>query len=121
MAPAVFSDRIQYTLTTVGANGRLGDRAVVRCAGWSAHTRVDIREDHGLITVTADPGGSFQVSAQGFLLLPATVRHWCRLRAGDRVLVVANPATPGLVIHPPAALESMILAAHRAAWGGEPR
>jgi hypothetical protein len=121
MAPAAFSGRVQYALSVVGANGRLGDRAVVRCVGWSPHDRLDIREDHGLITVTADPRGSFRVSAAGFVLLPATVRTWCRLRAGDRVLIVADPQAGRLVIHPPAALESMIAAAHRGVWGGEPR
>jgi hypothetical protein len=121
MAPARCADRMQYAVSAVGANGRLGDRAVVRGLGWSARQRLDIREDHALIIVTADPQGGFQVSAQGFLLLPALVRHWCRLQAGDRVLVVADLDADRLVIHPPAALTSMIAAAHRAVWGGETR
>ena len=119
MAAAASSDRIHYALTAVGANGRLGDRGLVRWLGWSAHERLDIREDHALISVSADPRGIFQVSAQGFVLLPAVVRRWCRIRAGDRVLVVADLDANWLVIHPPAALESMISASHLAVWGGE--
>jgi hypothetical protein len=121
MATVSFSDRTHVGVSAVGANGRLGDRAVLRRLGWLPGRRVDIREDHGLITVAADPQGSFQVSGQGFLLLPATVRRWCRIRTGDRVLVVADPAAHGLVIHPPVALTSMLAAAHVALWGGETR
>jgi bifunctional DNA-binding transcriptional regulator/antitoxin component of YhaV-PrlF toxin-antitoxin module len=111
----------EYGLSTLSVTGRLGDREVLRRLGWAAGTRLEMREHHGLIVVTADPRGVFRVSGQGFLILPAVVRRWCRLRTGDRVLLVADPDASCLVIHPPASLAVMVSAAHAGAWGGEAR
>jgi bifunctional DNA-binding transcriptional regulator/antitoxin component of YhaV-PrlF toxin-antitoxin module len=70
--------------------------------------------------VAAAPHGVFRVAGQGFLFLPAPVRHWCGLAPGDRVLLVADPGAGWLVVHPPAAVDAMVGAAHEAVWGGEP-
>jgi hypothetical protein len=114
-------ERTEYGLSTVGANGRLNDRTVLRRLGWCPGTRLDMREDHGLVVVRADPRAVFRVSAQGFLLLPATLRRWCQLADGDRVLLVADPQAAWLVIHPPASVAAMVTAAHTRVWGGEAR
>jgi bifunctional DNA-binding transcriptional regulator/antitoxin component of YhaV-PrlF toxin-antitoxin module len=53
-------------------------------------------------------GGVFSVTGQGHVRLPATVRRWCGLATGDRVLLAAEPARGLLVVHPPAALDAMI-------------
>jgi hypothetical protein len=51
--------------------------------------------------------------------LPATVRHWCGLSPGSRVLLAADPAAGRLVVHPPAALDAMIGQFHARVPGGE--
>ncbi|HET9655063.1 MAG TPA: hypothetical protein VFP72_06900 [Kineosporiaceae bacterium] len=94
---------------------------MLRRLGWWAGTRLDVREDHGLVIVRADQRAVFRVSGQGFLLLPATLRRWCRLADGDRVLLVADPQAAWLVIHPPASVAAMVAAAHTRVWGGEVR
>ena len=66
----------------------------------------------------AGPQGVFTVTGQGHLHLPAAVRHWCGLTAGDRVLLAANPADGLLVLHPPAALDAMVVAVHADVLGG---
>jgi hypothetical protein len=96
---------------------RIADRAVVRVLGWAPGT-LAIRESHGLVLVEADRHGVFAVTGAGHVRLPAAVRHWCRLAAGDRVLLVAEPIRGLLIVHPPAALDAMIDRAHAAVLRG---
>lgn len=108
-----------YRLAAIDYHGRINDKTVPRALDWPAGTRLAMREEHGWIVVHADPRGVFAVTGQGYLQLPAAVRHWCGLNPGDRVLLAADPAAGRLVVHPPAEVEAMVTAAHAAAWGGE--
>jgi hypothetical protein len=91
----------------------------MRALGWTPGHRLDIREHAGLIIVAADQQGVFAVTKEGHLRLPAVVRQWCGLTAGDRVFLAAEPDASRLVVHPPAALDAMIAQAHAAALGGD--
>jgi bifunctional DNA-binding transcriptional regulator/antitoxin component of YhaV-PrlF toxin-antitoxin module len=71
-----------------------------------------MRESGGLLLVAADRQGVFSVSGQGHVVLPAAVRHWCRLQVGDRVFVVADLGTKVLVVHPPEAVDAMVAHLH---------
>ncbi|MFB9323087.1 AbrB/MazE/SpoVT family DNA-binding domain-containing protein [Cryptosporangium minutisporangium] len=110
-----------YCLTALDDSGRIRDRSLLAALGWAPGTPVEVCEREGLIVVARGPAGVFRVTGQGFVVLPAAVRHWCGLRPGDRVLVVADPGAGWMVVHPPAALEAMVSAVHTAVWGGEPR
>jgi hypothetical protein len=107
-----------YGLSAVDDRGRLDDRAVWRALGWTPGTRLQIRTAGGLVVVDADPGGAFAVTRQGHVRLPATIRHWCGLTGGDRLLLAADPAVGRLVVYPPVALDR-ITAALDAALAGE--
>jgi hypothetical protein len=61
----------------------------------------------------------FRVTDRGHLRLSATVRHWCALVPGDRVLLAADPAQGQLAVYPPAALDAVIGRVHAAVLGGE--
>ncbi|AXH94700.1 AbrB/MazE/SpoVT family DNA-binding domain-containing protein [Micromonospora aurantiaca] len=100
-------------------NGRLADATVIPSLGWVAGTRLDIRVSGGLVLLTADSHAVFRVTRPGQVRLPATVRHWCALAPGSRVLLVAEPAAGRLVVHPPAALHTMITGFHATVLGGE--
>ncbi|MFI6823514.1 hypothetical protein ACIBJE_21565 [Micromonospora sp. NPDC050187] len=108
-----------YGLTTLDSRGRVADRAAMRALDWVPGRRLDIREHAGLIVVAADEQGVFAVTKEGHLRLPAVVRQWCGLAAGDRVFLAAEPDASRLVVHPPAALDAMIAQAHAAALGGD--
>jgi hypothetical protein len=108
-----------YGLAALDASGRIADRAVVRALGWAPGTRLHIQEGGGLIVVRLDRQGVFTVTGQGHLHLPATVRHWCGLTVGDRVLLAASPPDGLLVVHPPASLDALIVQLHTAVLGGE--
>jgi hypothetical protein len=117
---AVRVEPFVYGFAAVDCHGRVGDRTTVRALGWPPGTRLDIREQGGLILVTAGQRAVFKVTTQGYLGLPATVRRWCGLTSGDRVLLAADPARGLLVVHPPAALDVMIAQYHAAVLGGDP-
>jgi hypothetical protein len=106
-------------LAAVDSRGRVADHHVMAALGWAAGTRLDIGERGGLILVRAHPQGVFSVTSQAHLRLPATVRQWCRLVPGDRVMLAADPAQGLLVVHPPATLDAMIMQFHASVLGGE--
>jgi hypothetical protein len=108
-----------YGLATVDDRGRVADHAVVRALGWGSGTRLDVRESGGLVLVRADLQGVFSVTGQGYLRLPATVRHWCGLVPGDRLLLAADPDQGLLVVYPPVALDAMVTRFHADMVGGD--
>jgi hypothetical protein len=78
-----------YALSAVDKSGRVADRSIVRVLGWGPGTRLDIREQAGIIVARPAADGVHCVGARGHLHLPLAVRRWCRLTAGDRVLLAA--------------------------------
>jgi hypothetical protein len=111
--------RTVYGLATIDCHGRVADTTVIRALGWAAGTRLDLRECGGLVLVTADRQGVFSLTGQGHLRLSATVRRWCGLETGDRVLLAADPDHGLLVVHPPAALDAMVSQLHADVLGGD--
>ncbi len=76
---------------------------------WSAGLRLHIRETAtGALTAAADPEGAYQVTGHGHVRIPAPLRHRHGLRAGDRVLLAADPERSQLVIYPPAILDALL-------------
>jgi hypothetical protein len=108
-----------YGLAAVDCRGRVADRAVVHALGWTPGTRLDIRENRGLLVIRTDPHGVSRVTTQGHLRLPATVRHCCDLVPGDRVLLAADPERDLLIVHPPAALDDLLTPYHAGLLGGD--
>jgi hypothetical protein len=111
--------RLLYAMTAVDHSGRIADRSVIRPMSWHSFVRLDVYEQGGLVVVRPDTRGSHAVNGRGFLLIPSAVRRWCTLGAGERVLLVADPAGQVLVLHPPQALDRVVGAAHAAAFGGD--
>jgi hypothetical protein len=80
----------------------------MRALGWRAGLRLAIAETGGVLTVHPEPHSHYQVTSQGYLRLPAPLRHRCGLAAGDRVLLAADPDQSRLAIYPPAALDNAL-------------
>ncbi len=106
-------------LARVGGHAMVYGTAAIDCNGRAPGTRLNIRENGGLMLITADGHGVFRLTGQGHLRLPATVRHWCGLVAGDRVLLAADPTAGLLVVHPPAAVDAMIAELHARVLGSD--
>jgi hypothetical protein len=111
--------RTVYALPAIDCNGRLADQAIVRVMGWQPGTRYAIQEHGGLLLVDASPRGVYTITRQGHLYIPAVARRRCAISPADRLLVAAEPAERGLVIHPPAAIDAMIADRHRSVLGGD--
>lgn len=101
-----------YGMAAMDCRGRVADRVVLKAMEWEPGRRLEIRAGQGLLVVRAFAEGIYAITGQGHLRLPASVRRWCGLVAGDRVFLAGDPAKGRLVVHPPAALDSMIAQSH---------
>lgn len=102
-----------YVITTVDARGRLADRSPLRLLVWMPRLQVSISVAAGVIVVSPQPDGAHTITSQGYLRLPASVRHQICLGVGDRVLVAACPDRGLLVAYPMPIVDTMILTYHR--------
>ena len=107
-----------YALSAVDKSGRLADRSIVRVLGWTPGVRLSIRERDGLVVVRSADQGVRCLDERGHLHLPLTVRRWCRIAAGDRLLVVADRCAAVLVVYPVTVLDRLLAGSHTAAMGG---
>jgi hypothetical protein len=100
-----------YVITTMDGRGRLAVRSPLRILQWQPGLPIAVSVLHGAV-VLIHRDGPQTITRQGHLRLPVSIRHACRLKAGDRLLLAANPKRSLLVAYPMAALDSMILAYH---------
>ena len=117
--PDVSESTILYGFAAVDDRGRVAAQPVAEHLGWPPGTRLAARVRAGLVLVTTDPAGPVRVTPRRHLRLPATVRHWCGLTPGARVLLVAEPDEGRLVIHPTASLDAMITRVYAEVLGGD--
>jgi hypothetical protein len=101
-----------YGLAVMDCHGRLADRAIVRSLGWAPGRRLDLRWVDGSVLVVPDPDGITRIGGDGYLRLPVPLRRRCHLAVGDRVLLAADPTGQRLLLHPPAALDTLLAAHH---------
>ena len=98
-----------YGLAALDCHGRVADRIIMQTLDWSAGLRLHIRETAtGALTAAADPEGVYRITSHGHVRIPAPLRHRHGLRAGDRVLLAADPERSQLVIYPPAILDALL-------------
>lgn len=106
-------DRTRYcAATTVNDRGRLADQTPLKVMDWPPETPITISmlPSAGIIIVRRT--GPDAVTRQGHLRIPANIRHGCRIRGGDRLLVVAHPHDGVLVGYTAYALDAMASAYH---------
>ncbi|MFG1928755.1 AbrB/MazE/SpoVT family DNA-binding domain-containing protein [Cryptosporangium sp. NPDC048952] len=119
MKPLPSAGTVLYSLTAIDASGRIRDKTLLSQLQWAPRTRLAIGEREGRMVIGVDEHGTYQVSGQGFIPLPAAVRRWCGIGPNDKVFLVADLEVQWVVVHPQAALDAMVSAAHAAIWGGE--
>nr|WP_221382039.1 AbrB/MazE/SpoVT family DNA-binding domain-containing protein [Actinoplanes polyasparticus] len=88
--------------------GRLADRSPIIALGWRACQPValTIGDEHLVVDRAVD--GRRKLTGQGFLRLPAAIRHHYRIRTGDRLLVAACPDADRVIICTHAFLDAML-------------
>jgi hypothetical protein len=98
-----------YGLAALDCRGRVADRIIMQTLDWSAGLQLHIWEAAtGALMAAADPEGAYRVTSQGHVRIPAPLRHRHGLRAGDRVLLAADPERSQLVIYPPAIFDALL-------------
>ena len=110
---------MRYAIVSVDHRGRFTDQSLVRALGWRPRDRVDIGVSCGAVIIQAHHEGVFALNARGHVPIPAAVRRWCAVGAGDRVLLAAAPERGVLVVHTMAALDAMVVGYHAGLAGGE--
>lgn len=116
--PARNSSAALYGLAVIDCHGRAADRVVLASLGWSPGQSLRLRVIAGSIVARPDVRGGVAVSTDGHVRLPIGLRRRCGLRTGDRVLLVADPPSGTLLLHPPPVLDEL-LAVHHCAILGE--
>lgn len=110
-----------YGMAAMDDRGRIADRSVMTTTlGWSPGTVVEAAVDRGTLVITSATTGSMTITAQGFLRLPAPIRHQLGLRPGDRVLLAGDPYSAQLRLYPPATLDALLRGFDHEADGGVP-
>lgn len=101
-----------YGVAILDRYGRLAERTVLRALRWGPGHPLALTLVSGSVLVVANVNSTARIGNDGYFRLPVGVRRACRLAAGDRVLLVAEPATGRLLLHPPAALGALLDAHH---------
>jgi hypothetical protein len=108
-----------YGMGKIDTWGVVSNRDTVQALGWAPGDRLQIALVGGSVVVHRDPAGVFAMGPKPYLVLPAAVRHRSGVRPGEPVLVAADPRHDVLVVHPLAALDSMIATYHASLTTGD--
>jgi hypothetical protein len=109
LVPVLTGAGAQFAATAIDARGRLADRSMVRALAWCPGTPLTFHVvDRAVVEIS--PGiGATAVTARGHVRLPATIRHQCRLRTGDRLLMLIRPGDNRLLVFTAPLVEAALL------------
>ncbi|WP_125726798.1 AbrB/MazE/SpoVT family DNA-binding domain-containing protein [Kibdelosporangium aridum] len=108
VAPLTRSSTALYGVATIDDRGRFVDHALTTALGWTHGTGLGIRESDDCVIFHPNECSVTMITKHGRLHLPAQVRHWYGLSAGDRILLVADADRQTLTVYPPASLDLLL-------------
>lgn len=101
-----------YRIASVDLRGRVADSTIVQALGWSPSEPIQFGTWHGAVACNRSSTGSSALTKRAHISIPSTLRRWCGIASGDRVLLAAAPTLDVLVIYTMAALDHMVLGYH---------
>lgn len=107
---------LHCSTATVDGHGRLSDRSAIKVIGWGPGQCVSIEVDECFVVVTPARASRWAVRSDGYLRLPAAVRHSCNLSTGDRVLIAAASAHDRLLVYPTSVVAAALWAYRPVIW-----
>ncbi len=119
LLPRLRGKSLRYGMAQIDSAGRVSNRVTVTTLGWADGDRLQIAVVSGSVVVVRDPSGPFAMGRKPYIVLPAAVRHRVGVGPGDQVLIAADPNHDVLVVHPLAAVDSMIAAYHASLARGD--
>jgi bifunctional DNA-binding transcriptional regulator/antitoxin component of YhaV-PrlF toxin-antitoxin module len=109
----------RFSTALLDASGRIQDRGIVTALGWLPGDRLLITQIRSSAVICRRDDGVFRMTTKPYVVLPAPVRHGCRVLAGSRVLLVADLAQDVLVVHPEHVVHAMLRDFHTTLAAGE--
>jgi len=106
------SGPLVYGMARIDTWGLVSNRSTIDTLGWTAGDHLHVAVVGGSVVAHRDEAGAFAMGTKPYLMIPAAVRHRSGLRPRDLVLLAADPNHDVLVVHPLAALDTMITADH---------
>ncbi|MFD0364597.1 hypothetical protein ACFQZZ_24410 [Nocardia sp. GCM10030253] len=84
------------------------DKGLLTMLGWEPGTELRWRSHHGIVVIGGLGGSRLNITAGGDLRLPARLRRTIRVRAGDRVMLAADPNACLLFVLAPITVEEIV-------------
>jgi bifunctional DNA-binding transcriptional regulator/antitoxin component of YhaV-PrlF toxin-antitoxin module len=109
----------RFSTALLDASGRIQDRGIVTALDWKPGDRLLITQIRSSAVICRRGDGVFRMTTKPYVVLPAPVRHGCRVLAGSRVLLVADLAQDVLVVHPEHVVHAMLRDFHTTLAAGE--
>jgi len=109
----------RFSTALLDASGRIQDRGIVTALDWKPGDRLLITQIRSSAVICRRRDGVFRMTTKPYVVLPAPVRHGCRVLAGSRVLLVADLAQDVLVVHPEHVVHAMLRDFHTTLAAGE--
>jgi hypothetical protein len=101
-----------YGMGKIDTWGTVSNRSTIDALGWTSGDRLHIALVGGSVVAHRDETGAFAMGTKPYFVIPAAVRHRSGLHCRDLVLMAADPKHDVLVLHPIAALDTMITTYH---------
>ncbi|WP_326952266.1 hypothetical protein [Amycolatopsis sp. NBC_01286] len=98
----------RFSTALLDASGRIQDRGIVTALDWKPGDRLLITQIRSSAVICRRGDGIFRMTTKPYVVLPAPVRHGCRVLAGSRVLLVADLTQDVLVVHPEHVVHTML-------------
>jgi hypothetical protein len=101
-----------YGMGKIDTWGAVSNRSTIDALGWTSGDRLHIAPAGGSVVAHRDETGAFAMGAKPYFVVPAAIRHRSGLHSRDLVVMAADPNHDVLVVHPLAALDTMITTYH---------
>ncbi|MEB3371264.1 hypothetical protein [Saccharopolyspora mangrovi] len=104
-----------YGIGHVDRAGRVSARPILRALDWPPRQPIAVQATSTALVIYPDPTGVHRLPATASIALPSRARRCCGIRAGDAVLLAADPGNNVLLVDTLTALDAALASRHAAA------
>jgi hypothetical protein len=104
-----------YGIGHVDRAGRVSAGPILRALGWPPRQPITVKATSTALVIYPDPTGVHHLPATASIVLPSRARRCCGIRAGDAVLLAADPDSDLLLVDTLTALDEALATRHAAA------
>jgi hypothetical protein len=104
-----------YGIGHVDRAGRVSASPILQALGWPPRQPIAVKATSTALVIYPDPTGVHRLPATAYIALPSHARQCCGIRAGDAVLLAADPDRDLLLIDTVTTLDEALAPRHAAA------